>query len=206
MNIGICVHFTNQWLPLIEITLPILHKYCDKQDYDLSVIESPQYSRYDGTHKILQASESLIFKDVLMVMDADTLVMNHTIKIEDLIDDEYDVFITRDYNGINAGVFIIKNSEWSFDFLKYLLNEIGKPDIHCEQDAINQYIKQHGSDNIKFLAQRTINSYLYELYPEIKEHEKGELNKESLVLHVPGLPLDKKIEVLKSQIKNIIYE
>lgn len=207
MKIGICVHYTESWIDLANMTTDVLYKYCAKHGYNRYVYETA-YSQYTGIDKILQLQEYLIFKDAIMVMDADTLIMNHTIKIEDLIDEEHDLFITKDYNGLNAGVFIIKNTEWAFEFLHYILNEIGKPNIHCEQDAINQYIKEHGADKIKFLPQYKINSYIYSLYPEIpmQVHHRGNFEIGDFILHVPGLPLEKKIQILNSQLPNIIYE
>lgn len=71
--------------------------------------------------------------DWLMWIDSDAMVMNHAIKLEDTIGKcgDRDLIICRDYPssgkntealGINCGVFLIRNCEWSIQFL----NDIDK--------------------------------------------------------------------------------
>lgn len=208
MKIGICTHYTGDWLQLAGITIDVLEKYCDKHNYDLNVNEWLQSGKYTGIDKVLQAIDYLETNDVVMVMDIDTMIMNHTIKIEDLIDDEHDLFITTDYNGINAGVFIIRNTDWGYAFLNYLLDAIKEPNIHCEQDAIKKYVGQYGSNGIKFLPQYKMNSYLYFLYNDIppQSHEQGSFEVGDFILHLPGVPLATRIDIFSECKKEIIYE
>lgn len=44
--------------------------------------------------------------------------MNFSIEIESIIDDSFDLIVTKDPNGINTGIFLIRNSEWSINFLE----------------------------------------------------------------------------------------
>lgn len=208
MKIGVCTHYTADWLKLADITIDVLDKYCQKHNYDLNVNEFLQEGKYNGINKILQAIDHLETNDVVMVMDIDTMVMNHTIKIEDLIDNEHDLFITTDYNGINAGVFIIRNTDWGYAFLNYVLDAIREPNIHCEQDAIKKYVGQYRSAGIKYLPQYKMNSYLYELYPNIplQSHEQGNFNLFDFILHLPGIALQKRIEIFNEYKDRIIYE
>lgn len=209
MKVGICVHYTSDWLPLINVTLPILEEYCNRHNYDLSVNEVMQYGQYTGYDKLHQAYEHLQLNDVVMVMDADTLITNLTIKVEDIIDDNHDFFISEDYNGINAGVFIIKKTDWGRHFLNHLLHFVWHRDydVHCEQDVIRNYIKAVGLKHIAIIPQNKINSYLYENYPEIGKLtiDNGQWHKGSFILHLPGLPINKRIEIFSEIKDKIVY-
>lgn len=206
MKIGCAVHYTLSWEKLAAITIPILEKYCDKHKYLAAIDEVMNYSRYTGIDKIITALDSLEQNDVVMVLDADVLITNFTINIEDFIEDNYDLYISKDIHGINAGVFIIKSGEWSLKFLQYLLDSIGG-DIHCEQDAINKYINGKGMDKIKLLPQNSINSMLYENYAEGEQtHENGQWQVGDFILHLPAMSIQKRIEIFQNHLKDIIYE
>lgn len=46
-------------------------------------------------------------------------MVNQTIKLEDsIIDDRYDFILTKDWLMLNAGMLLIKCSEWMLDFLR----------------------------------------------------------------------------------------
>lgn len=208
MRIAVCVTYTLDWFSLMSVTLESLEKYCSKHGYELSANEYVQYGQYTGKDKLREIKNCLLENDVVLSLDADTLITNHTIKVEDFIDDEHDFFISKDYNGLNAGVFIIKKSTWSFAFLDYINAISGTTEIHCEQDAINAFIKRFGAEKIKFIPQEKLNSYLYELYPEIGKlsYEQGQWQTGSFVLHLPAKSLTERIEIFKNRLNDIVYE
>ena len=51
----------------------------------------------------------------ILWMDNDSLIVNQTLSLESLIagDPGKDFYISSDFNGINFGVFAVRNSEWS---------------------------------------------------------------------------------------------
>lgn len=55
--------------------------------------------------------------DWYWALDLDALVINATIRAESFLDDKYDLILTKDCNGFNAGSFFVKNTEWSKAFL-----------------------------------------------------------------------------------------
>ena len=58
--------------------------------------------------------------DYVLFLDMDAIVSDHTIRIEEFIDDHFDLVATEDYSShskMNAGVLLFKNSEWSKNFL-----------------------------------------------------------------------------------------
>ncbi len=88
--------------------------------------------------------------------------MNTALPLEDLIDDNYHLIISNDFNGFNSGHFLIKNCEWSKKLLKdaYSHTEfINHPE--WDQGAILAAIRQN-PENIavtKLIQQRLYNSF-----------------------------------------------
>lgn len=59
--------------------------------------------------------------DYILFLDIDAIVCDQSIKIEEFIDENYDIIATEDYSShslMNAGVLLIKNTEWSRKFMK----------------------------------------------------------------------------------------
>ena len=59
--------------------------------------------------------------DYLFYIDMDTIIMNADIKLESFIDAserKFDVVVTEDMNGMNTGVFLMRNSAWTLWFLQ----------------------------------------------------------------------------------------
>lgn len=99
--------------------------------------------------------------DYILWMDADTLFMNYNLTIEAhvleraaverratlekagkntsyvsqdgarVLPENYDFIIARDWNGINSGVFVVRNSEWSIGFFKRV-EHIGPGTRECD--------------------------------------------------------------------------
>jgi len=199
MKICFQLIYTADWVDLAKITVPNIVNYCRKHGYDWN-IQSIQ-GRYSGYLKILNIQSLFAANDadVIVSLDCDTLITNYNIKIEDYLDDTHSFFICEDYNGLNAGVFVIKNSKWSADFLSYILQCEGQSGMYCEQDAILSYMKSFpNNENIKILPHPSINSYLYESYPEIppQSHEQGQWVEGDYILHLPGMDNQTRIKIL----------
>jgi len=189
-------------MDIADISFDNAREYCDRNGYGLvpEILDSP----YNGFEKLRSALQ--IFDagaDVVWVMDADTLITNHTIKLERYLSNGYSFYITKDYNGVNAGSFVIKKSKWSISFIEWLLMCEGKEKMYCEQDAINRYMTlfpRETKNHICILPHPSINSYLYENYPELpmQSHENGQWEIGDFVLHLPGIGLSKRLEILKN--------
>jgi hypothetical protein len=143
--------------------------YCEKHGYDfIYTNESLDLSRPIPWSKIKLLANALKQKDYKWVFwtDADALIMNQAIPLEDLIDENYDLILTKDMNEINSGNFLLKNSEWSKQFLETIYNHTEC--IHhpwWEQQAI---ITEHKNNEdvqkrTRIVPQRVMNSYSSEL-------------------------------------------
>lgn len=202
--------YTDSWLELAKVSLPNIVRYCIKHDYRWNIqrIKEP----YDAFDKIRNIQK--IFSDnsahVVMSMDCDSIITNYNIKVESFLDDENDFYITKDCNAINAGVFIVKNTEWGNNFVNKVYDyEERYRQSGCEQNAIERYIGIFGEDKIKYLSYPSINSYpLNEYYPsygrwgykegDVIEKPDNEWHEGDFILHAPGLPLEKRLSILKN--------
>jgi len=110
-----------------ELLQPLIENretYCKKHSYTLlDANHLIDYERSASWSKLLALEH--YFKsgsyDYLMYMDMDVIIMNPDVRIEQFIDASrraHDLLITEDINGINAGVFIMRNSPWSLWFLR----------------------------------------------------------------------------------------
>lgn len=201
-RIVISIQCTLDWLDLSDITINNAEEYCRLRRYGIvPEIFGIHYCGYEKIKSILKIFDS--GANVVWSMDADTLITNHNKRVEDYIDHKHDFFICKDYNGINAGSFIVRKTKWAISFLEWLLKCKGKDKMYCEQDAINLYMKLFPATvwkQIYILPHPSINSYLYENYPDIpmQKHEDGQWEAGDFVLHLPGMGMEKRIEIMKN--------
>jgi hypothetical protein len=187
---------------MADIVLPNLQAYCKRHGYEYRFVCFPEPCESDFGFRKLTGILDLFNEgfDVVVSFDLDLLITNHNYKIEQFLTDEHDFFICKDYNGINAGSFIVRNSGWLVGFLDWLLRCRGIDKIHCEQDAIAYYMRLFPNDEkIKILPHPSINSYLYENYPDIPQqtHERGQWQPTDFILHLPGLGMETRLDIMK---------
>ncbi len=204
MNAAIYIYYTPSWQPLADIVLPMVKQYCLKYGYRRCLMPSAENSNW-AARKILYLEMLLVNYDFIWVLDLDTLITNPSIPFTDFTDDEHDIFITKDINGINAGSWIVRNTKASRDFIGKIVDNFDAPH---EQILMNKYLHMV---KVKYLPHPSINSYKYELYYNLPEllaacgyipikHEHGQWESGDLLLHLPGLSLEKRIEIFKGMI------
>lgn len=209
LKIGLLTAYYENYKSLANLVVPNLQGYCMKQGYGLYNYILPE----EGAHYSFKRMEMLrkLFDyhkiDVILCTDIDILITNYNIKIESFLDDKHDFFITKDVNGINAGNFIIRNTEWSRSFLDFILS---KKDSFSNDQNVLESIKDDifWKPKIKILPHPSINSYHYHEYGENwgvigdrkierPTEEEGDWQAGNFLLHLPGIPLEKRIEILK---------
>ena len=88
--------------------------YADTHGYDVIVDgDIIDETRPTSWSKLLAMRKYLPYYDFLLYVDADTLVTNYDIKLEDIVDYGYDQVLAADRNGLNCGVWLIRNTPWS---------------------------------------------------------------------------------------------
>ncbi len=194
MNAAIYIYYTPSWQPLADIVLPRVKEYCVKHSYKWIIAHDSKnflwsFNKMDGLKQII----SLFTYDFIWVLDLDTLITNPSIPFTDFTDDEHDIFITRDINGINAGSWIIRNTEASRKFVSMIVDNFDAPH---EQILMNKYL--HMVD-VKYLPHPSINSDDYNQYNgfglAVPAHDQGQWQLGDLLLHLPGLTLEQRIEI-----------
>ncbi|KAH7690523.1 Glycosyltransferase 34 protein [Dioscorea alata] len=107
--------------------------YATHMGYDLiNADDLVDQTRPPAWSKILAVQSRLSSYDWIFWNDADTVVTNPAISLESVIwsvightdfDESPDFILTEDINGVNLGVFFIRRSKWSENFLNIWWNQ-----------------------------------------------------------------------------------
>jgi hypothetical protein len=207
--------------PLADITWTQNKKeYCLSKGYDFRVKE--QIEPYSGFDKILFL-ETIIqegLHDWILWCDCDTLITNFHKNIEDIIDEKYHFYMTKDWNDINGGIFLFKTSPQGLSYfyhLKEKMYQYASENIYRFGEEQTAMIKTHNDptfiDIIKILPQKTMNSYPYD---KVYGHPNGYLDKlgfngnwekGDFIIHIPGFGPDlfhKRMEHFNYYINEVI--
>ena len=172
--------------------------YADKHGYDVildgSIIDE---TRPTSWSKLLAMRKYLPYYDFLFYVDADTLVLNFDIKLEDIVDYGYDQLLAADRNGLNCGVWLIRNTPWSLWFLDemWAQSQLVNPStfvlFHYEQRAMHylyqsmvwrKAVKQPAYMQANTIRARTkvVNSCVFNSYP-------AWLKQGDFIVHLAGI-------------------
>lgn len=103
----------------------------------------------------------------LLWLDADALIVNQTRSLLDVVDDAYDFIIASDWFMVNAGVILLRCSEWNLAFLQkvYDARNYDKA-LALDQSAFNDFISQPDvKPHVKHVPKWLINVYTEEYRP-----------------------------------------
>lgn len=172
----------NAYREIERISTPNKEAYAKKHGYEFRLIRvSLDRTRHPSWSKILALYGYLMEPDYDWIFwsDPDSLIVNDEIKLEDIIDDRYDLIFGEDDNGINCGEFLIKNSDLSREFLADVYQQKQfKDHIWLEQAAVH-FLQPKYQANIKLISANLINSH-----PEWGSHQYKEGD---FIIHFSGL-------------------
>lgn len=195
--------YSESWLDIAKVVVPNIVGYARKHDYLWNIQCFKDYPSDFGYEKFRQIKD--LFDsgetDVVVSLDCDLLITNYNKKIEDFLNESHDFYITYGANTYNAGVFILKKSEWAYWFIDYILSKQGKLNMHCEQDAIIEYIREFGTKDICIVPHPSFNSFNYRLYPEwpeVRSREEGCWALGDFILHLPGIGMEQRLNIIKN--------
>jgi len=110
-------------------------EYCDRWGYKffLNIVDYTEEDWENKYHRVFGYARIQYIRDLMLQypdidyfcwIDNDAFVMNQTISLESIIDKipPCDFIIGEDWNGINDGVFIIKNNKDTQEFLDKVFN------------------------------------------------------------------------------------
>lgn len=214
MRVVVLSVYWSNYQPLADLVLPNISSYCNRHGYELvTICKGGQFQSNSGFEKIKVIRE--LFEegniDLIWCPDLDIIVTNPEIKLESFLEERKDFYICEDINGLNSGSTIWRNTQWSKDFLDYILSEQNK--YPNEQEIIQTqfyFIKYQA----KILGHPSINSIAYDYYlptygsikgtqKEIPTERQGNWNKNHLCLHLPGFPLTRRVEIFKKILNEI---
>ena len=197
MSTALLSFYTTDYQPLVDVTGPVKDAYCAKQGYRHIVKLAPygDPSRYYAFARLAYLRD-LLFGDlpegrgveVVLVMNSHAQVMNHTIRVESLLDDKHDFYIAKDVNGLNAGVFIARKSDWLKTWLDHLLSMENRHHEHCwkEQKLMQDTWEwPEFKSHIQIVDQRLLNAYLWRHY-DWADTSPGQWQPGDFIIHIPG--------------------
>ena len=167
---------------LLDMTWPNKEAYAKKHGYylfdesdSLDTSRPPSWSKIRAAQRLLEEEAC----DWVFWLDADTVVMNSNKKIEDFLPSETgkDLLITEQKGGsYNAGAWLIRNTEWSREFLNHWWNmeTFVKPkglSVSGDNDALKHYLtkemtKEYFEEHILVPPRCTFNSVTVFLPPQ----------------------------------------
>ncbi|KAJ9249234.1 CAZyme family GT34 [Paecilomyces variotii] len=158
------------------------------------------YKRTMATHEKQSRRLGL---EWLFWFDADTVIMNPYIPLETFLPppqlSDIHLLLTKDWNGINNGVFPIRVHRWSVEFLTAAISyPVIHPDVYLhwpDQSAMSNLIQDNDyfSRSIIYCPLRWFNAYMRspdgeELNPD--SPPEYQVHPGDLLVHFPGTPAD----------------
>jgi hypothetical protein len=196
---------------VFDMTLPSKIRYCKKHGYDILALRSFGVDKKNiykdsdiGALRVIRAIEMLEYYDIVMWVDADSVITNENFSISDFpLDDQCCFYASWDWNGrysMSTGNFILKLND-SVKYFEQTFNRI-KPHFNSEQETINiMYSNDPTSRNIiKILDHKFLGSIpSKELYREAwatRPQAFYPWNKDSFLLHLTGAPNKRRIDMM----------
>lgn len=214
---GIATINSVEYQSLADVTNPSKIEYCDRHGYSFYSLVGSKYSSNMGFNKIhfvLELLKQHPGLEWLLWCDCDAMITNFTVHIEDRIDNNFHFIVPLDRLGINAGNFLVRNTEEGRAYLQMIIDKESTYITHwgAEQqviiDTYNNYKRI-----VKIVPQRFMNSYEQQPYlPHWVNVSKDAAGNSGIweqgdwIIHWPGLDLQVRMDRAKELTKLIIKE
>lgn len=210
---------TSNYQDLSNFTDAPKREYCERHGYkffvgldDAFVLKTEPYSAYmnfNKMHYILSLFEQNPDIEWLLFSECDATITNLTIRIEDRVDNNYHFIIPVDRLNLNAGNFLVRNSEQGRAYLKMILDRAEEyRDVEwAEQQVIIDTIEDY-ADIVKIVPQRYMNSYEQSLYDYCDVSQdvlgnSGQWEPGDWIVHWPGTHKHLRLARAESILKEI---
>lgn len=124
MKIKVVTLFDEKFRLIGDISSRLMREYCGARGYEFACYNHlPDPSRGPQWNKTRIIQQELPSCDWLLWMDADTIPLNNNWSMEKLVEQVRDkdlIFSSDDVGMLCAGLFLIRNSAWSVQFLQTL--------------------------------------------------------------------------------------
>lgn len=176
MKIGLIDSHNNSYEYLAKISRPNRINYCLKHGYDFIEFSFQKIPDARTPHwgRVLAIKKYLNQYDWLFYLDTDIIICNFKIKIEDFIDDNYDLIVGPnpiEEGHLSTSGMLFRNTDWSMSFLDKWFEQkyfIDKPYIPNNEHF---YLSTGGDGGGKFYEQSAFH-YLYDQETEDRKKIK----------------------------------
>ena len=189
---------------LAEVTWPNKVAYADRHGYE-SYAKTDEWTlepiHFEKVQLVLDVLTNNPEIDWCWWLDNDAVITNPEIKLESIVDNDFHVIITSDIASLNAGSFIVRNSLEGRGWLEFILAkglEHYKDNRWPEQQPMTDFYISF-KHIIKVVPQKTMNSYLYDIYkvdPSDLLGHSGQWTEGDFVLHMPAIPNQMRIQII----------
>lgn len=213
MKLALLTYWTNdreRYDDVAAINVPARDTYCARHGYTHVTHCGPYHDAtlYYAVARIFKVYDMLFNDpnppDYVWVLNVQAVITNQTIAVDTYLTDDADFWITRDCHVINAGSLIVRRSEWSRQWLQMIMKEAPVVN-HCWHENFTILTRAPESpwkERINVLPQDTINSYSYSqprrLYPPWGVGQPGDWKPGHLVLSLPGLNINQRLDIIRS--------
>lgn len=179
MKIGI-VSFAvgREFKKIVRSGIESKKKYCKIQNYDLldNVLSVMDKKRAPNWAKLPLILKHMSNYDWLVWIDADTIIMNPTIRLEKFLKEakvtkKHHLLLTRDPRGsINTGMFFVRNSPWSRSFLKKVYQQHIPPNAPWTDQLAFIKLFRKNALQVRNKTQFEHKTWKFNAYPQEKNH------------------------------------
>lgn len=206
---------------MADITIPNKSKYCCRNGYSLHQFsftgERHKWPGYDRIPILIELLKSGMF-DWIFWLGCDAMITNMGIKLESIVDSQYGMIIACDATQIQMDSFIVQSRSGGLELLEAIWNtrDVEYGPWYEQSNLDSKRMESEFLDTVKIIPQRTMNSMIYELYPDLYSEfprfasktdcngNVGQWERGDFVFHVPGRPLDVKLHMLREISKSIV--
>lgn len=145
-----------------ELSITDKIQYAKQHGYDLHLFNESVGGRHPSWTKIPAALSLMDSYDWIFGVDMDTIILNHSIDLEHLLDPSAKIILNIDLNGLNFGVYLVKACSWTKMLFidAWTHSDLKDNEIFWEQTAITFQMDNYLLRNrAKFVPQKLFNQY-----------------------------------------------
>jgi hypothetical protein len=179
------------YMSMSDMTFPFIENYCVKRGFDCERYDLTESEREPVFMKIPLILGDLKKYDYVVWVDSDAIIINTEFDVRDLVSSGRDLYISKDFYGVNAGVMVWRKCGFSENMLNRIWNSYNQYRNHVwkEKKALIDLLDSNylsTKENVEYVPQKKLNAYDYSLYGV--KHPIGQYDSKSFLIHFPGLP------------------
>lgn len=193
---------------IMELCAPNKLEYCLRHGVQFQMRRHTQYSPWgQRTDFMRETLEQMDDGDWLWFMDTDTVITNMTVKLDSILTpDAPDMIVAKDMNGVNNGVFFLRKSPATVEFLRAV--KALNTELPDDQAAMVKLLDA-GAISVRYVEQDVFNSYLFDEYGYYKglglsTESIGHWRPGRFVLHLPGMTNRRRVTLMEQKLKEVV--